>query len=112
MAKTITGICKYDHEGKEYSGEFEFTEFSSVQDALATLGEAKTLDLIHKSHKIEKANSARIALQSVNGHSKVVKMSEEAKANAKQKRQATAKLVAALQAKGMTLEEVMEMIGA
>lgn len=85
--------------GVKVSYNFSFMAFANLDDAIATLGEAKAFEAIQRMVKVDSNNTAREKAKSANGHSSVVKQTEEQKAKAKVSRQADKVLLAAIKAK-------------
>jgi hypothetical protein len=65
---------------------FEFKTFSTIDEALESLGEVKVLALVQRMVKVDANNTAREKAKTVNGHSTKVVMSEEQKAEKKAQR--------------------------
>lgn len=117
MAKSIQSTGSYNipegkaNAGQEVSYEFEYQQFESIQDAIATLGEDAVLANVQRMHKVDANNLSREKAKSANGHSTRVVQTEEQKAQAKVKRQADKKLLDALRAKGVsTLDELNSLL--
>ena len=87
--------------GQEVQYGFEYESFSSLQDAIATLGEDGVLKLAQRQHKVDANNSAREVARSDNGHSTRKPQSEEEKARAKAIRQTNAAILAKLASAGV-----------
>jgi hypothetical protein len=104
--KTVTTSGSYAHNGATIGFEYEFPVFENVQDAVANMGEAKVLSLIQRMVKVDAGNQSRLKAQIANGHAAARVMSEEQKASLKAKRKADAALIAALKAKGISLEDI------
>jgi hypothetical protein len=85
--------------GAKVNYTFSFMAFDNLQDAIATLGEAKAFEAIQRMVKVDANNTAREKAKSANGHSSVVKQTEEQKAKAKLARQADKVLLQAIKAK-------------
>jgi hypothetical protein len=104
--KTITTQGTYTHEGASISFDFQYKAYDNVADAIADLGESKVLADLQRMVKLDAGNTSRAKAMAINGHSKVVVMSEEAKANAKLQRKADQELLKALKAKGLSVADI------
>jgi hypothetical protein len=74
-------------DGAIKSFTFSFEEFASVDEAIATLGEAGTLAKINRMHKLDASNPAREAAKVATGDSTRRVLTAAEKAEAKQARQ-------------------------
>jgi len=110
MSKTIQGLGTYTvkETGKEQEYSFEYEQFDSLQDAVATLGEVDVLALVQRMTKVDANNTAREKAKVANGHSTRKLMTEEDKAEAKAQRASNKKLLEALKAKGINSLEELE----
>ena len=106
--KNLTTSGKYKApNGQEVVYNYTFPAFDSLQDAVASLGEAEVLSLTQRQTKVDHNNLEREKVRVANGHSTRKPQTEEEKARAKADRQANASLLAALKAKGIkTLEDL------
>ena len=94
--------------GAKVNYAFSFMAFDNLSDAIATLGEAKVFEAVQRMTKVDANNTAREKAKSSNGHSTVVKQTEEQKAKAKVARQADKALLVALKAKGISSLEKLQ----
>lgn len=85
--------------GGKVNYAFSFMAFDNLEDAIATLGNAKVFESVQRMTKVDANNTAREKAKSANGHSTVVKQTEEQKAKAKLARQADKVLLQAVKAK-------------
>lgn len=114
MSKTIkaSGVytVKDTQEEVAYDFEYDVLEGTSAQDkindAIELLGADKVSRDIQRMLKLDANNVAREKAKSINGHSIRIPMTEEAKAEAKLKRQQEKSLIDAIKAKGLTLEDI------
>ena len=109
MAKKLEAQGKYNFEGVDNFYNFEFIVVESVDDAVAELGEDKVKSLVQRQLKVDSNNTAREKAKIANGHSTRIPMTEEAKAEAKLKRQADKDILTLLKSKGLTLEQLKNM---
>lgn len=110
MSKTITAQGSYNSPtGESITYDFNYVVIDSIDDAVDTLGEDKVKACIQRMLKIDANNTAREKAKVENGHSTRKPMSEEEKAQAKQKRQADKELLSLLKSKGLTLADLMKM---
>ena len=97
--------------GAKVNYSFAFQAFDNLNDAIQVLGEDKAFEAIQRMVKVDANNTAREKAKSANGHSTVVKQTEEQKAKAKVSRQADKALLIALKAKGISsLEELQGLL--
>lgn len=97
--------------GAKVNYSFSFMAFDNLADAVQTMGEAKVFEAVQRMTKVDANNTAREKAKSANGHSTVVKQTEEQKAKAKLQRQADKALLVALKAKGIgSLEELQGLL--
>ena len=107
MAQTIQDKGKYKApSGQDVEYPFEFLEFSSIQDAVASLTDAKVLKLINRMSKVDANNTTREKAKVVNGHSTRVEMTAEQKAEAKAQRAVQKNIMDILKAKGIDLANI------
>lgn len=77
---------------------FTYEAFTSLDDALESLGESKVLALVQRMVKVDANNTAREKAKVANGHSTRQPMSEEDKAEKKAERATNKRLLEALKA--------------
>lgn len=108
MANVIQGSGQYTVKasGEVVNYDFEYDVFESIQDAIDTLGEDKALQTIQRMVKVDANNTAREKAKTANGHSTRKVLTEEEKAERKAQRQADKKLLEALKAKGISMEDL------
>lgn len=104
--KNITSQGKYGYEDKEYDFEFSYPVFDSLNDAVENLGEDSVLKTLQRMVKVDSQNKARETARAKNGHSSRVALTEEEKAERKEKRADDRKILQALKAKGLSLEDI------
>ena len=96
----------YKHNGAEIKFTFSFPVFDAND-----IADEKVRGLAQRQAKVDAGNKARAKAQVANGHSKVVKQTEEQKAKAKVQRQADKALLVALKAKGISsLDELQGLL--
>ena len=109
---TIKGSGKYIAPDKQVVPfSYDYPEYESVQDAVACVGEPKTLSLINRMAKMDVRNSTSITTQSANGHSRHVAMTAEQKEASKAKRAelaSYARMVQDLKEGKISLDELAE----
>ena len=102
MAKVIKSTGQYTApDGKAVAYDFEFEQFSDLQDAIAVLGEDGVLKAVQRMVKVDANNTTREKAKAANGHSTRASMTEEQKADAKAKRQSDKALLDAIKAQGV-----------
>ena len=108
MAKTIDsqGTYKVKDTGEEVSYTFNYPSIESVEDAVATLGEAKIKSLIQRMIKVDANNLSRESAKTANGHSTRAVLTEEQKAERKAQRQADRELLAIIKQKGLDVDAI------
>lgn len=106
MSKVITSQGKYGYEGKEYDFDFSFPVFDSIEDVIESLGETNTLKTVQRMVKVDAQNKARETARAKNGHSTRSALTEEEKAERKDKRAEDRKILSALKEKGLSLEDI------
>ena len=87
--------------GQDVSYQFEYPQFDSLQDALASLGEPEILKLVQRMVKVDANNTTREKAKVANGHSSRKVQTEEEKAKAKADRQQAKSILDLLKAKGI-----------
>lgn len=100
MSKSIESSGKYTVKETGASMDYSFTyeAFTSLDDALESLGESKVLALVQRMVKVDANNTAREKAKVANGHSTRQPMSEEDKAEKKAERATNKRLLEALKA--------------
>ena len=113
MAQEITSQGKYvsKKSGKAVDFEFTYSTFTTLQDAIDTLGEDKVLKDVQRMVKLDASNTARESAKVANGDSERKVLSEAEKAEAKADRKAKAGRYEALVSKasdaGMSVDEYL-----
>src|SRR3990167_10077828 len=98
MAKTIQDKGKYlvkkdcPEKGQMIYFDYSFEEYSSVEDAVSSLGNNETLALLNRMSKVDARNTTSVSVQAKNGHSVRVALSAEEKAEGKAERAARSAL--------------------
>lgn len=104
---TITTQGKYNApDGSAVTFEYSYPVLS--EDILSRLDSVYpgAGSLVQRQEKTDAGNTAREKVKAENGHSSRKPMSEEEKAEAKAKRNIEKEILAALRAKGLTLDDV------
>ncbi|KKN51713.1 hypothetical protein LCGC14_0620000 [marine sediment metagenome] len=110
MGKAIEGQGAYKApDGTNVSFTYEYTQYDSIADAIAEIGEIKALKDLQRMIKLDASNPARESAKVANGHSTRISLTEEQKADAKSKRLADKSLLEVLKAKGISLEQLQSM---
>ena len=117
MAKTIQDKGKYlvkkdcPEKGQVIYFDYSFEEYSSVEDAVSSLGNNETLALLNRMSKVDARNTTSVSVQSKNGHLARPVMSAEEKAEAKAERSQKNALFAKAKAKGLSVADIEELLG-
>lgn len=101
--------AQFPDAGSTVAGTTSYTSYTSLDEMSKELGEQETYRLAKKQYKIEVQNTARVKLQSENGHSVRAPQTEEAKSEAKKQRTENKAILEALKAKGLSLDDVNNM---
>ena len=88
--------------------EYEFKAYSTIQDAVSSLGDSEVLALVNRMSKVDSRNTTSQTTQSANGHSKTKVMTPEQKVQAKAKRAVLSAMAKMLDSKGITSVEELE----
>lgn len=110
--KTVQSSGQYTvkETGAVVNYDYSYEAFESLDDALETLGEAKTLQTIQRMVKVDANNTAREKAKVANGHSTHKPMSEEEKAEKKAERQVNKALLDALKSNPQLLAQLQSKI--
>jgi hypothetical protein len=105
------GIYVRKATGEEVSFDFEYPVYDSIEDIKNTLGDKEGTADINRMAKVDARNTASAKAKSANGDSTAKVLTPEQKEANKVERKGLANLKAKAKAKGMSIEDLMELIG-